>query len=177
MEAMPLDEIEEFHSEDIMSVNHSRTIQRISVHFEQYDDDFDIFPKLELKLNGKPIKPDGSVFHNLPEDWDTDIIFLTEPPLIAVEVLSSKQGMKEITDKMNTIYFPAGVKSVWIVMPLVQTVFIRTPDGGKWTFTDGIIKDPLRALRFRLTKFFGILIGKNVLSHLQTLKRLSVNLW
>ena len=58
MEAQSIDLIEEFHSEDIMSVNHSRTIQRISVHFEQYDDEFDTFPELELKLNGKPVKPD-----------------------------------------------------------------------------------------------------------------------
>ena len=154
MEAMPVDEIEEFHSEDIMSVNHSRTIQRISVHFEQYDDDFDTFPELELKLNGKPVKPDISVFPNLPEDWDSDIIFLTEPPLIAIEVLSPKQGLKEITDKVNTIYLPAGVKSVWIIMPLVQTVIIRTPDGKKQTFTEGVIKDPVTGIEIPFNKIF-----------------------
>jgi Uma2 family endonuclease len=154
MEATAIDLIEDFVSEDIMSVNHSRTIQRISVHFEQYDDEFDTFPELELKLNGKPVKPDVCVFPNLPEDWDTDIIFFTEPPLIAVEVLSPKQGMKEITDKMNTIYFPAGVKSVWIVMPLVQTVIIRTPDGTKRTFTEGIIEDPVTHIQIPFTKIF-----------------------
>ena len=154
MEAMPIDEIEEFYSEDIMSVNHSRTIQRISVHFEQYDDDFDTFPELELKLNGKPVKPDVSVFPNLPEDWDSDIIFLTDPPLIAIEVLSPKQGLKEITDKINTIYLPAGVKSVWIIMPLVQTVIIRTPDGKKQTFTEGLIKDPVTGIEIPFEKIF-----------------------
>lgn len=154
MEAMPVDEIEEYHSEDIMSVNHSRTIQRISVHFEQYDDEYDTFPELELKLNGKPVKPDVSVFHNLPEDWDSDIIFLTDPPIIAIEVLSPKQGLKEITDKINTIYLPAGVKSVWIIMPLVQTVIIRTPDGRKQTFTEGVIKDPVTGIEIPFDKIF-----------------------
>lgn len=154
MEAALIDEIEDFHSEDIMSVNHSRTIQRISVHFEQYDDEYDIFPELELKLNGKPVKPDVSVFPNLPEDWDSDIIFLTDPPIIAVEVLSPKQGLKEITDKINTIYLPAGVQSVWIVMPLVQTVIIRTPDGKKQTFTEGIIKDPVTGIEIPFNKIF-----------------------
>ena len=162
MEAILVDEIEEFISEDIIgppmrSVNHSRTIQRISVHFEQYDDDYDTFPELELKLNGKPVKPDISVFPNLPEDWDSDIIFLTEPPLIAIEVLSPKQGLKEITDKINTVYLPAGVKSVWIVMPLVQTVIIRTPDGKKQTFTEGIIKDPVTNIEIPFDKIFRIL--------------------
>lgn len=159
MEATSFDLIEEFHSEDIIapahrSVNHSRTIQRISVHFEQYDADFDTFPELELKLNGKPVKPDISVFPNLPEDWDTGIIFLTDPPLIAIEVLSPKQGLKEITDKINSIYLPAGVKSVWIVMPLVQTVIIRTPDGKKQTFTEGIIKDPVTGIEIPFNKIF-----------------------
>lgn len=154
MEANSVDTIEEFISEDIMSVNHSRTIQRISVHFEQYDEVYDTFPELELKLNGKPVKPDVAVFHNLPEDWDSDIIFLTEPPIIAVEVLSPKQGMKEITDKMNTIYFPSGVQSVWIVMPLVQTVLIRTPDGKQRTFTEGIIEDPVTHIQIPFKQIF-----------------------
>ena len=154
MESPSFDLIEEFHSEDIMSVNHSRTIQRISVHFEQYDDEFDTFPELELKLNGKPVKPDISVFPNLPEDWDSDIIFYTEPPIIAVEVLSPKQGLKEITDKIKNIYLPAGVQSVWIIMPLVQTVIIRTPDGKKQTFTEGVIKDPVTGIEIPFNKIF-----------------------
>ena len=38
-------ELEEFQTEDIMSLNHSRTIQRISTYLERYDDDFDILPE------------------------------------------------------------------------------------------------------------------------------------
>lgn len=154
METTSYDLIEEYHSEDIMSINHSRTIQRISAHFEQFDNEYDTFPELELKLNGKPVKPDISVFPNLPEDWSTDVIFFTEPPIIAIEVLSPKQALSEITDKVNTIYFPAGVKSVWIIVPLLQTVFIRTPDGGKWTFTEGIIKDPVTGFDIPFDKIF-----------------------
>lgn len=154
MEAITYDLIEEFHSEDIMSVNHSRTIQRISVHFEQYDDDYDTFPELELKLGGKPVKPDVSVFPNLPEDWESDIMFYTEPPIIAIEVLSPRQGLKEITDKIKNIYLPAGVKSVWIIMPLIQTVIIRTPDGKKRTFSEGIIKDPVTGIEIPFNKIF-----------------------
>lgn len=154
MEATTYDLIEEFHSEDIMSVNNSRTIQRISVHFEQYDDEYDTFPELELKLNGKPVKPDISVFPNLPEDWNTDIIYFTEAPIIAVEVLSPRQALSEITDKISTVYFPAGVQSVWIIVPLLQTVVIRTLDGRKLTFTEGIIKDPVTSIEIPFNKIF-----------------------
>lgn len=149
-------EIEEFQTEDIMSVNHSRTIQRISTYLERYDDLYDILPELEMKLNGKPVKPDVSVYPNLPEDWDTDVIFITEPPIIAVEVLSPKQAMTDITDKINNIYFPAGVKSVWIVVPLLQTITIRTPDGKKMTFSEGIIKDPVTNIEMPFEQVFRI---------------------
>jgi Uma2 family endonuclease len=147
-------EVEEFQTEDIMSVNHSRTIQRISSYLERYDDNYDILPELEMKLNGKPVKPDVSVYPNLTEDWDTDIISITEPPIIAVEVLSPKQAMTDITDKINNIYFPAGVKSVWIVVPLLQTVTIRTPDGKKLTFSEGIIKDPIINIEIPFNQIF-----------------------
>ncbi|GAB3641000.1 Uma2 family endonuclease [Spirosoma arcticum] len=157
MEETTYDLIGEFHSEDIMSVNHSRTIQRICTHFELFDSDFDTFPELELKLNGKPVKPDISVFPNLPEDWNTDIIYFTEAPIIAVEVLSPKQALSEITDKISTVYFPAGVQSVWIIVPLLQTVVIRTLDGGKLTFTEGIIKDPVVGIEIPFNKIFRIL--------------------
>jgi Uma2 family endonuclease len=149
-------EIEEFQTEDIMSVNHSRTIQRISTYLERYDDLYDILPELEMKLNGKPVKPDVSVYPNLPEDWDTDVIFITEPPIIAVEVLSPKQAMTDITDKINNIYFPAGVQSVWIVVPLLQTITIRTPDGKKMTFSEGIIKDPVTKIEMPFEQIFRI---------------------
>ncbi|MFN8346333.1 MAG: Uma2 family endonuclease [Spirosomataceae bacterium] len=154
METIPFDLIEEYQTEDIMSVNHSRTIQRISFYLERYDDLYDILPELEMKLNGKPVKPDVSVYPNLPEDWDTDVIFITEPPLVAIEVLSPKQAMTDITDKINTIYFPAGVQSVWIVVPLLQTITIRTPDGQKLTFSDGIIKDPVIGIEIPFNQIF-----------------------
>jgi Uma2 family endonuclease len=147
-------ELEEFQTEDIMSVNHSRTIQRISYYLERYDDIYDILPELEMKLNGKPVKPDVSVYPNLTEDWDTDIISITEPPIVAIEVLSPKQAMTDITDKINNIYFPAGVKSVWIVVPLLQTVTIRTPDGKKLTFSEGIIKDPIINIEIPFDQIF-----------------------
>ena len=154
MEAQTFDTIEEFHSEDIMSVNHSRTIQRISSYLERYDDTYDILPELEMKLNGRPVKPDVSIYPNLVEDWDTDVIFIDEPPIVAIEVLSPKQAMTDITDKINIVYFPAGVKSVWIVVPLLQTITIRTPDGRKQTFSEGIIKDPVIDIEIPFNKIF-----------------------
>lgn len=154
MEAPSVDLIEEYQTEDIMSVNHSRTIQRISTYLERYDDRYDIFPELEMKLDGKPVKPDVSIYPNLPEDWDTDILFITQPPITAIEVLSPKQAMSDITNKTNDVYFPAGVQSVWIVVPLLQTITIRTPNGEKLTFSEGLVIDPVTKLEIPLDHIF-----------------------
>lgn len=154
METVFHDLIEEYQTEDIRSVNHSRTIQRISSYLERYDDLYDIFPELEMKLDGKPVKPDVSIYPNLPEDWDTDIILITQPPITAIEVLSPKQAMSDITNKINDVYFPAGVKSVWIVVPLLQTITIRTPDGEKLTFSEGIVKDMVTNMEIPLDHIF-----------------------
>jgi Uma2 family endonuclease len=154
METSVFDELETYFTEDKMSLNHSRTIQRIAVQLEQYDDEYDILPELEMKLNGKIVKPDVCVYPNLPEDWYNDILFMTDPPVIAIEVVSPRQAVSDITDKMNTVYFPAGVQSVWIVIPTLQLITVRTPDGQKLTFDKGIIRDPATGLEIVFEKIF-----------------------
>ena len=143
MEAQSFDLIEEFHSEDIMSYNHSRLIHRLSVALNRYEDQYDILPELELELSTGKCKPDVSVFPKLPEDWDNDIIFYTKPPIVAIEIQSPKQATTDITGKMNAVYFPAGVQSVWIIIPPLRLVFIQTPNGQKTTYTQGVIQDPI----------------------------------
>jgi hypothetical protein len=75
MEPLAVDLIEEFHSEDIMSVNHSKLIHRLSVALDRYTDRYDILPELELELPTGKCKPDVSVFEPLPVDWLNDVIF------------------------------------------------------------------------------------------------------
>lgn len=137
-----------------MSVNHSKVIHRLSVALDRYTEEYDILPELELKLITKPVKPDVSVFPKLPEDWDNDIIFYTQPPIIAIEIQSPKQATTEITAKMNEVYFPSGVQSVWIIIPPLRLVFIQTPDGRKLTYTQGIIKDPVTGIEIPFNTLF-----------------------
>ncbi len=154
METPYNDLIEDYQSEDIMSLNHSRIIHRICVALDRYDEQYDILPELELELSTGKCKPDVCVYPNLPEDWENDIIYYTQPPIIAIEVQSPKQATTDITDKMNKLYFPAGVQSVWIVVPSLQFIMIRTANGQKVTFTDGIINDPVTAIEIPFKAIF-----------------------
>lgn len=47
MEAESIDFIEQYQTEDIMSLNHSRIINRLCVALDKYDDEYDTFPELE----------------------------------------------------------------------------------------------------------------------------------
>jgi Uma2 family endonuclease len=154
MEAPSFDLIEEFQTEDITSVNHSKIIHRLSVALDEYSDEYEILPELELDLSAGKCKPDICVYQNLPDDWENDIIFYSQPPIIVIEIQSPKQATTELTDKMNMIYFPSGVKSVWIIVPVLQLITIRTHDGQKLVFTDGIIKDPTTSIEILFSKIF-----------------------
>ncbi len=154
METASFDLIEEFQTEDIMSVNHSKIIHRLSVALDKYASEYEILPELELELSAGKCKPDICVYQNLPDDWENDIIFYSKPPIIAIEIQSPKQATTELTDKMNLIYFPSGVQSVWIIVPVLQLVTIRTNEGKKFVFTDGIIKDPVTGVEILFAQIF-----------------------
>ncbi len=148
------DLIEEFQSEDTMSVIHSRLIQRLCVALDKYQPDFDVLPELELNLSTGKCKPDLCVYSRLPADWFNDIVFYSNPPLTAIEIQSPRQATSELTDKMNLVYFPAGVKSVWIIVPMLQLIQIRTPSGGISTFTDGMVTDTAVGIDIPFSQIF-----------------------
>ena len=154
MEATSVDLIEEFRSEDIMSVNHSKLIHRISVALDRYENQYDILPELELELATGKCKPDVSVFNNLSVDWLNDVVFYSQPPIIAIEILSPKQALTELTDKAYKQYFPAGVQAVWLVIPVLQIIHILLPDGSKRIFAEGILTDPITGFELDLTYIF-----------------------
>jgi Uma2 family endonuclease len=154
METLVFDEIEEFISEDISSVNHSKIIHRLSVALNSFEEKYDILPELELDLPTGKCKPDVCIYEKLKDDWENDIIFFSKPPITAIEIQSPKQATTDLTDKMNKVYFPAGVKSVWIIVPVLQLVIIRTTGGKSQTYTDGLIFDPITNIEIPFTKIF-----------------------
>ena len=129
METAHFDFSGEFQTEDIMSLNHSRIISRLCVALDRYDTDYDTFPELELERSTGKCKPDVCIYPNLPVDWYNDTVFFTQTPLIAVEILSPKQALSELTDKAFKQYFPAGVRVVWIIIPLFRTFQVLFPGG------------------------------------------------
>ena len=139
------------------SKNHS--IIQGNAYFElrnQYGNQFDIFPELSLDLIlGEPgAVPDLCIYDKTPRDWDNDVIKTKVPPLLAIEILSPRQVFDDITDKIKNIYFPSGMKSVWVVLPKVQSVMLFRPNQKTEMFNQGILKDEASGFELDIDKIF-----------------------
>ncbi len=138
------------------SRNHGIIQARLSgVLFKYYDSEFNLMSEVELAPPGiKPSVPDICIFPKVPIDLMEDEIRVTEPPLTTIEILSPTQGVEELKNKFYQIYFPAGVKSAWLVVPTLRSVHIFTPDRKFVTFTSGTLHDPATGISLELDEFF-----------------------
>ncbi len=69
-------------------------------------------------------------------------------------VLSPKQAVTDLTDKMLKQYFPAGVQVVWLIIPTIRIVQTLLPDGFIKTWSSGIMKDLVTGMEDDLTYLF-----------------------
>lgn len=153
MEIAPVDPTEEFYTEDTMSYNHAKLTYRLSKSLGRYDEQYDILPELEFELSHGRAKPDVAVCHFGKIDWLRDVIRPTTPPLLAIEILSPRQALSDLTDKALDIYFPSGTSVVWVVITHFRQVTVMTPDG-QTTVTSGTIQDKNTGIELNLSDIF-----------------------
>jgi len=128
------------------SDQHSRIQTRLSAALFQYEPDYLVSNELTIELDGYRITPDLCVFPPLDVDPTTDINPVTEAPLIAVEISSPSQGLRELVDKAKAM-IERGVQTCWIVEPAIQTVTVVDSDIQLTTITDGVVDDPDTGIR------------------------------
>ena len=137
----------------MLSKNHSRLASRFSVAlscFEQYE----AFIKLNLDLSTGKAAPDICLFEPEKSDWLQDEIQVTKPPLLTIDIHSPTQALEELKDKIFGIYFPAGVKSCWIVVPTLKVIAVFTPNRGVINHIAGIVKDPVLDIEVDMKDIF-----------------------
>ena len=139
----------------LTSKNHSFLQNRIGGLLDfKYRKEYSVLTAIELDLpTGKAI-PDIAIYPKMTFNWQNDEIRLTMPPLIAFEIISPRQAITDITDKMEKIFFPAGVHSVWIIVPALEIVQIVLPNGKKRTFTGGEIEDTATGIKLLFSDIF-----------------------
>jgi Uma2 family endonuclease len=110
---------------------------------------------MELELSTGKCKPDVCIYKNLPIDWYNDTVFYNQAPIIAVEILSPKQALSELTDKAFKQYFPAGVQSVWIIIPTFRTTQVILPNGELKIYSSTeTLKDSIIGVEVNLNSVF-----------------------
>lgn len=154
METPPFDLIEEFQTEDIMSYNHAKITYRLAKTLSRYDDKYDILPELEFELSHGRAKPDVAICKMGKTNWLKDIIRPSDAPLLAIEILSPRQALSDLTDKALDIYFPSGTPVVWVIIPHFKQITIMT-SASQDTITSGVLLDKNTGIEVSLDSIFG----------------------
>lgn len=142
-------------SKNMASKNHGKIQSRLAAVLNyNYDEAFDIYTEFELELLGKRVVPDLSVFPLEPSNWQRDVIRGKDIPVLAIEIVSPKQAFNDIVEKVNDVYFPAGMSSVWVVLPPAESIMIFKPNVKPQIFNEGILKDPISGFDVDLKRIF-----------------------
>ena len=137
------------------SRNHARAAHNLGVLLDRYRDRYTVYDQLSLNLDGWQVIPDLCLYRRgeLPSDWLTDEDEVTQPPGLVIEVLSPKQNLQPLVDKIRE-YIRHGVKSCWLVEPATRVISVFPGAGGSRAFADGIVQDETAGIDIPLAEVF-----------------------
>jgi Uma2 family endonuclease len=145
----------EFEDEKMSSLNHSELQSRLAfLLMLAYRHEYSIFTELDLEFASGKTRPDLCLFPKRRMDWMVDEIIVHDVPLTTIEILSPEQSLNGLIDRIYKKHFPAGVKTVWLVVPSLQIVSILLPNRQQINFTEGLITDPETNLQLKLADIF-----------------------
>jgi Uma2 family endonuclease len=121
--------------------------------FLAFADQYTIMSESTIDFDGLTLTPDISVYPKISLDWVHDEIRMTTPPLLVVEILSPRQYMYDLIEKVS-VYHDNGVKSCWIVQPALKSIAIFTPGEEPAVHVSGEIIDPATQITVHLDNIF-----------------------
>ncbi len=133
------------------SYNHAYTHARLIAELSK-NESHSVFSELALDI-GKDYIPDISLYPKRKIDWLNDEVKVSEMPLLAIEILSPTQGSKELIDKFK-VYFEAGIKSCWLVIPVARSIIVCTAPDRSTTFSDRDVVDKTLGLNLPIKAIF-----------------------
>jgi Uma2 family endonuclease len=108
--------------------------------------------QFELKSKTELI-PAISLYPKRTLSRPTDIQRMTEMPLVAIQILSPRQGFDEILEKFK-VYFALGIQSCWLIAPAINAITVYSAPTQWTTFTQGDVIDEGVGVRLSLTEIF-----------------------
>jgi Uma2 family endonuclease len=142
-------------SEDVGSLNHSKLQARITTALNNdYGDEYEALTEISLDLPTGTVEPDVAVFPLIEDDWKNDVVKTSELPILVIEILSPKQLLTDVADKIVKTYLKAGIKSVWLIIPTYKTIYVIHSKDEESTFTHGRVIDPVSGIELDIDAIF-----------------------
>lgn len=137
------------------SINHSELQSHLAFLLRAtYRQQYSIYTELDFDFASGKTRPDLCIMPKRKVDWLADEIVVQDVPLTTIEILSPQQSLNSLTDRIYKKHFPAGVQSVWLVVPMVQTVSILLPDRRQVNVAEGTVTDPVTGIQLNLGEIF-----------------------
>ncbi len=116
---------------------------------------FTVFLNLTIAINGVDYIPDVCVYPKMSINYaEPDEIRMTDLPVMVVEIVSPTQTIQEVLDQFP-IYFQAGIRSCWLVVPQTKTVAVyAAPTDAQVVSMTGDVIDPVLDIRIPLDEIF-----------------------
>lgn len=145
----------EFEDEKMSSLNRSDLQTRLGfLLMLAYRAEYSIYTELDFAFASGKTRPDLCIMPKRKANWLADEIVVQDVPLTTIEILSPEQSLNSLTERIYKKHFPAGVQTVWLVVPTVQTISILLPDRKQVVFSQGIITDPVTGIQLNLPDVF-----------------------
>jgi Uma2 family endonuclease len=134
---------------------HGRIQQNIGFQLKlNYEDQFSIESEVTLNTQPKSSTPDICIYPKTRLRLKDIQAKTADMPLTTIEIQSPSQSPEILIAKAWDSYFPAGVRSAWVVIPAMKAVRIILPDEQSFLFISGEIHDPATDIRISVEKVF-----------------------
>ncbi len=145
-------QVEESHLS--LSFHHSYTKAKLIGALLKFDDRFNVFSDLNLRIEDRNYKPDICLYPKQEVNLSSpDIKSVSEKPILAIEILSQDHKVEDILDKFFS-YFTSVVKSCWLVIPVAGAVIVYSAPENAERFTTGNIVDKQLNIQVSLQEIF-----------------------
>lgn len=154
-------DLEEIGSQDMGSHNHSAIqvnvaflLKRLGAYSVYTELSLDVSRLDRQKFQVKDeIKPDVCIYPKRSLSRPFDILRMSEMPLLAIEILSPKQGTQDILEKF-AVYFALGVQSCWLIDPITAIVAVYSALDQHKIFTANEVIDDTVGVRVPFAEIF-----------------------
>lgn len=124
-----------------------------------YRSEFTSMTELSLETLPKGSTPDICIYQKMNRELgkQPDVIKMTQMPITTVEILSASQPLSQIIQKIKQYYFPAGVKSAWVIIPELLAIVLYSPDKEDYElYKSGKMTDPATGITVDVKEVFDV---------------------